>query len=182
MRIISGKLRGRKLVRPPEDITRPTTDRAREALFSVITSRLKSFDNMQVLDAFSGSGAFGLEALSRGAHHVLFAEKHPLVRRVLLENISALECQKVSTVINDALRIPSVQKPFNLIFMDPPYGIKLEYTLMPILIERGYIDESTLIIVETESNAIPVDLFSLTKVDEKTYGNCSLSFWCYAEM
>lgn len=179
MRIISGKLRGRKLLRPSEDITRPTTDRVREALFSVIMSRLKSFDGLHVLDAFSGSGAFGLEAFSRGAQYILFAEKHPTARRVLLENISTLGCQDASNVITDVLRIPAAPNPFDLIFMDPPYGEKLEYALVPILIERGYINESTLIILETQSAAIPVAFPLLANVDKKTYGNCSLSFWRY---
>ncbi|MAC11937.1 MAG: 16S rRNA (guanine(966)-N(2))-methyltransferase RsmD, partial [Sphingorhabdus sp.] len=90
MRIISGQYRGRKLAAPKGDATRPTADRTREALFSMLTSRLGSFDDLAVLDLFSGSGALGLEALSRGAASCLFVEQDRAALDALKANIAAL--------------------------------------------------------------------------------------------
>ena len=179
MRIIAGKWRGRLLAQPPQNITRPTTDRVREALFSMLLSRVGSFEGMYVLDVFAGSGALGLEALSRGAAHVTFAEKNLAVRRVLKQNIESFDCLDCVAVAHDALSITHTNRAFDLIFMDPPYGVGLEYELVPILIERGYINTSTLIVLETQSAAIPSDFSGLTCSNSRSYGNCALSIWQY---
>lgn len=177
MRIIAGDWRGRKLLRPSEAITRPTTDRVREALFSIITSQIKSFQNTYILDAFAGSGAFGLEALSRGAECILFAEKSPSARHILMQNIDSLQCSQKCTIIHDIFKIPTTQKAFTVIFMDPPYGEQLEFKAIPLLVEHGYINDSTLIIIETHSDAIPETLSPLNQLMSKKYGKCALSFW-----
>lgn len=124
MRIVAGKWRGQTLAQPPESITRPTTDRVREALFSAIESRI-DFVGVRVLDAFAGSGALGLEALSRGAAHATFCEVNGKVLPVLKRNVAGLAgAQAASTVLRvDVLKHPPAgPAPFGLVFLDPPYA------------------------------------------------------------
>ena len=125
MRIVAGKWRGQGLAQPPESITRPTTDRVREALFSAIDSRVE-WDGLRVLDAFAGSGALGLEALSRGAEHVTFCEMSGKVLPVLKRNVASLEGAATgSTVVRADVfkRLPTPMKPFDLVLLDPPYAV-----------------------------------------------------------
>jgi 16S rRNA (guanine966-N2)-methyltransferase len=177
MRIIAGKWKGRKLIRPPEKITRPTTDRVREALFSSLTSRIASFADKYVFDAFAGSGALGLEALSRGAEHVLFAEKNASVRHVLQQNIVSLNCLDSVDLISDVFMLGQVKRCYDLIFLDPPYGLCLEIDLIPLLLKYGYVNNSTLIVLETQTEAIPDQIYMLNCIEAKRYGNCALSYW-----
>lgn len=122
MRIIAGQWRGRKLVAPKGDTTRPTADRTRERLFSMLTSRLGDFADLQVLDLFSGSGALGLEALSRGAARCTFVEQDREALAALEKNISTLDAGDRSDVrIGSVLALGPARQPFDLILMDPPY-------------------------------------------------------------
>ena len=125
MRIVAGKWRGQALRQPPESITRPTTDRVREALFSAIESRA-DLPGCRVLDAFAGSGALGLEALSRGAEHVTFCEMSGKVLPVLKGNVAALGAGACSTVVrSDVLKRPPVTGgPYDLVLLDPPYALQ----------------------------------------------------------
>jgi 16S rRNA (guanine966-N2)-methyltransferase len=119
MRIIAGKWRGRPLAAPAGTATRPTADRLRETLFSMLTSRLGSFEDLRVADLFAGSGALGLEALSRGASSATFVEKDPAAVRALKTNAEKLGVA-VEVIIGSALALPRTQ-PFDVIFADPPY-------------------------------------------------------------
>lgn len=124
MRIVAGKWRGRPLALPPESITRPTTDRVREALFSALESRI-DFAGIRVLDAFAGSGGLGLEALSRGAGHVVFCEVNGKVLPVLKRNVAGLDgARAASTVLRcDSLKRPPADAgPYDLVLLDPPYA------------------------------------------------------------
>lgn len=122
MRIIAGQWRGRKLVAPKGDTTRPTADRTRERLFSMLTSRLGDFADLQVLDLFSGSGALGLEALSRGAARCTFVEQDREALAALEKNISTLDAGDRSDVrIGSVLALGPARQPFDLILLDPPY-------------------------------------------------------------
>ena len=179
MRIISGKWRGKQLVQPPQNVTRPTTDRVREALFSILLSRIGSFDGVRVLDAFAGSGALGLESLSRGASHVVFAEKDVKVRRILLQNISAFSKACSIAVVSDVFELPPAEHPCHLIFLDPPYGAGLEFEIVPILMTRGYINELTIVVLETRSVDVPTEFAPLALMDSRCYGSCALTFWQY---
>ncbi|MDO4532914.1 MAG: 16S rRNA (guanine(966)-N(2))-methyltransferase RsmD [Coriobacteriia bacterium] len=125
MRIVAGAWRGQPLKQPPESITRPTTDRVREALFSAIESRV-DIEGLRVLDAFAGSGALGLEALSRGAAHATFCEVNGKVLPVLKANVAALRgAQARATVLRaDVLKRPPIASaPFDLVLLDPPYAV-----------------------------------------------------------
>ncbi|MGL6043347.1 MAG: 16S rRNA (guanine(966)-N(2))-methyltransferase RsmD [Sandaracinobacteroides sp.] len=120
MRIIAGTWRSRPLDSPPGDGTRPTSDRARETLFSMLVSRLGSFEGMTVLDLFAGSGALALEALSRGAAKASLVENDPAARKAIEANIKRLGAE-ARLIGHDACHLPPTIAPVDLIFLDPPY-------------------------------------------------------------
>ena len=121
MRIVSGEWRGRKLVAPAGRSTRPTADRTRETLFSMLASRLGSFEDFRVADLYAGSGALGLEALSRGAAHATFVETDHAALKAIDANIMALgAAARVSMRAISADNLPK-SHPFDLVFADPPY-------------------------------------------------------------
>ena len=122
MRIIAGDWRGRLIEAPPGAGTRPTADRVRETLFSMLASRLGSFQDLRVADLFGGSGALGLEALSRGAASVTFVEINPKAAEVIRRNVRKLGAEeRVELLSASALTLPK-SEPFDLIFADPPYA------------------------------------------------------------
>ncbi len=177
MRIIAGKWGGRQLEMPPQNITRPTTDRVREALFSMLISRIGSFDGLYVYDAFAGSGALGLESLSRGAKHVTFAEKDQSARRILQNNVAKLKCEGQVSIEIDAFKISKAEQPFDLVFMDPPYGKGLESELGSSLAQKNLISKETLIVIESQADAALLTIEKANCLDFRTYGNCALSFF-----
>ena len=154
MRIISGKFKGRRLIRPDDKITRPTMDRTREAIFNILQHCPSfSFQGSVVLDVFAGSGAYGLESLSRGASHVYFIEKHPIVFKVLEENCRSLNClDVVDTLRIDALKTGKSSRGMDLIFIDPPYHQNLIAPCLHHLDAMGWIKPTTLIVVETDKD------------------------------
>jgi 16S rRNA (guanine966-N2)-methyltransferase len=122
MRIIAGEWRGRAIDAPPGQSTRPTADRVRETLFSMLTSRLGSFEDLRVADLFAGSGALGLEALSRGAAQATFVESDREALDTIRKNAARLDAgDKVRVIGSSALALPR-SGPFDLIFADPPYA------------------------------------------------------------
>lgn len=126
MRIIAGDWRGRRIEAPAGETTRPTSDRAREGLFSMLASRLGSFEGLQVADLFAGTGALGLEALSRGAKFCTFVEKDRKALDILKANIARLGAQARSEVRAQAVEhAPGPPGPCDLILIDPPYGAGL---------------------------------------------------------
>jgi 16S rRNA (guanine966-N2)-methyltransferase len=120
MRIIAGQWRGRPLESPPGSATRPTADRVRETLFSMLASRLGSLEDLRVADLFAGSGALGLEALSRGAASATFVESDTKAVAVIKRNAEKLGAS-VQVLGGSALALPR-SEPFDLIFADPPYA------------------------------------------------------------
>ena len=121
MRIVAGEWRGRKLVTPAGKQTRPTADRTRETLFSMLASRLGSFEDFRVADLYAGSGALGLEALSRGAAHATFVETDREAIKAIEANVTAFDAaSRVAIRSTSADKLPK-SHPFDLIFADPPY-------------------------------------------------------------
>lgn len=120
MRIIAGRWRGRPIEAPPRQATRPTADRVRETLFSMLASRLGSFEDLRVADLFAGSGALGLEALSRGAASATFVESDARAAAIIRANIAKLGGTG-QVIAGSALILPRAE-PFDLIFADPPYA------------------------------------------------------------
>lgn len=121
MRIIAGEWRGRKLVAPAGERTRPTADRTRETLFSMLASRLGHFDELRVADLYAGSGALGLEALSRGAGHSTFVETDRAALLAIESNVAAFGAASRAAIRNMSADNLPKSHPFDLIFADPPY-------------------------------------------------------------
>jgi len=171
MRIIAGKYKGRRLTPPKDEISRPTADRAREALFSILSSRGAIADGIRVLDCFAGTGALGLEALSRGAAHATFIEHHPDAVAVIKANIRALGVEANALVVKgDAVRPPKPDAPCHLAFLDPPYGKGLAVPCLIALTQSGWLARHATVAVElaaSESIDVPAG-FDLE--DERRYG------------
>lgn len=150
MRIIAGKWRSRPIVAPKGDATRPTADRTRETLFSMLISRLGSFEELAVLDLFAGSGALGLEALSRGAAHCTFVEADRAALTALEKNIEKLGAQNICDVrAASVLSLGKAIKSYDLILMDAPYGTAAGSVALDKLARLGWTAPSTWISIET---------------------------------
>jgi 16S rRNA (guanine966-N2)-methyltransferase len=150
LRIVSGQWRGRKLTAPEGETTRPTADRTRETLFSMLVSRLGSLEGLAVADLFAGSGALGLEALSRGAATCLFAEQDAAAIRALRRNIAALRAQSQCDVrAASVMTLGPAKAPLDLVMMDPPYGTNAGAVALDKLNRLGWIAPGTWISIET---------------------------------
>ena len=151
MRIIAGEWRGRPLRAPAGQGTRPTADRTRETLFSMLVSRLGSFDGLRVADLYAGSGALGLEALSRGAAHATFVEKDPQAVAVLRANVAALKAEdRAEICILSATTLPLAQ-PFDLVLADPPYTDGSGTSVVAEVSRAGWLAPGGWLAVETEA-------------------------------
>lgn len=173
MRIVAGQWRGRKIVTPSGETTRPTTDRVREALFSMLASRLGSFEDLRVADLFAGSGALGLEALSRGAAHCTFVEQDPAAIEALQTNIAVLgtfaDIQRVS-----ADRLNTAQVPFDLVVMDPPYGMGWADKILSDLLKQNWLTSGSWVSIETEKSA-PIEVPGLSIETVRTFGKAQIT-------
>ena len=147
MRIIAGKWRGRPLEAPPGLATRPTADRTRETLFSMLASRLGSFQDLRVADLFAGSGALGLEALSRGAAAATFVESDAKAAAAIRRNAEKLGAS-VEVVAGSALSLPR-SEPFDLIFADPPYASGSGSAVIEAVARTGWLAPGGWMSVET---------------------------------
>jgi 16S rRNA (guanine966-N2)-methyltransferase len=144
------------LVAPQGDTTRPTADRTRETLFSMLVSRLGSFDGLAVADLFAGSGALGLEALSRGAASCLFVEQDAAAIRALRANIANLRATAQCDVrASSVLALGPAKAPLDLILLDPPYGTGAGVVALERLNRLGWIGEATWISLETAFDEEP---------------------------
>ena len=154
MRIVAGELRGRSIAAPDGSDTRPTTDRVREALFSSLYSLRGGFEDAVVLDAFAGSGALGIEALSRGAARALLCDTSEAAVRAIRKNLAGcgLGPDRASVVRRDAMAQPptSAQGTFDLVFLDPPYAYEPERVTGMLLAMRasGSLADGAIIVYE----------------------------------
>jgi 16S rRNA (guanine966-N2)-methyltransferase len=152
-RVIAGAAGGRRLAVPPGTGTRPTSDRAREGLFSSWESQLGTLDGIRVADLYAGSGAVGLEALSRGAAHALLVEADARAARVVRENVRALGLPGAEVRTGRAEQIvtgPAPQSPYDVVFLDPPYAVT-DDDLREILLTlrlQGWLADDALVTVE----------------------------------
>lgn len=153
MRVIAGDWRGRKLVAPAGDATRPTADRTRETLFSMLTSRLGSFEGLAVGDLFAGSGALGLEALSRGAATALFVEQDAKALDAIRANVHTLDAGTRATVrAGSVMALGVARAPLDLVLIDPPYRTGAGVVAIDKLSRLGWIGPATWISLETAFN------------------------------
>ncbi|MFO0995696.1 MAG: 16S rRNA (guanine(966)-N(2))-methyltransferase RsmD [Alphaproteobacteria bacterium] len=177
MRIVAGRHRGRRLHALTGDRIRPTSDRARESLFNVLAHNplgpgsRSTFEGARVLDAFAGTGALGLEALSRGAAFATFMERERAALAVLEENIRALgEGARARVLRADALAPPPAPEPASLAFLDPPYGRGLaEPALAALAKARWFADEALVIIELSKADALAPPPGFRT-LEERSYG------------
>ena len=188
MRIVSGLLKGRKLISPEGTETRPTSDRARQAIFNILEHAPWAFnadgknilDQALVLDAFAGTGALGIEALSRGAQDIVFFEKNPAALSACRDNIAQLKITELTHIIRtDATKIkarPEHVQPRNLIFLDPPYNKNLIIPCVQGLHDHAWLAASCLYVIETSSKTpenLPAELKTL---DRRDYGAAAVFF------
>ena len=146
MRIVSGSFKGKKLFTPSDDRIRPTADRTREAIFNILFSRMqKSFSECSVLDVFSGSGALGLEALSRGAIKTVFVDMNLSLTK---KNVISLGVKNVGFIERDDCKLPVCSETFDLVFMDAPYNKGLTELSLNCLLNKGYLSVDTVLVVE----------------------------------
>lgn len=148
MRIIAGAFRSRALVAPAGAATRPTADRVRETLFSMLMSRLGSFEGLVVLDLFAGAGALALEALSRGAAHAYLVEQDRAALRAIAANIAALGAS-AEVCAGDATRLPPAPRACDLLFLDPPYGAGLVAPALVSAEAGGWVAAAAWVAAET---------------------------------
>ena len=150
MRIVAGEWRGRRLVALSGGSTRPTADRTREALFSMLTSRMGSFENLLVADLYAGSGAAGLEALSRGASKCLFVEQDTDALRAIRANVTTLAAADRAEIRRgDVLALAGGGRVPDLILIDPPYGTGAAQVTLAHLLAIGWVGAATWLAVET---------------------------------
>lgn len=152
MRIIAGDWRGRPLQAPAGQGTRPTSDRTRETLFSMLVSRLGSFEGLRVADLYAGSGALGLEALSRGAAHALFIEKDPSALAAIRANLEALSAAERAVVLPSSATKLAPAQPFDLVFADPPYAPGSGTAVVAAVREAGWLAPAGWLAIETEAS------------------------------
>jgi 16S rRNA (guanine966-N2)-methyltransferase len=161
MRIVGGRFRGRALAAPQSQDIRPTTDRAREALFNILINQIgHDWADLRVLDMFAGTGALGLEALSRGASHALFVETSVEGRGLIRDNIETF----------------GTMEPFTLAFADPPYGLGLGTAACASAATGGWLTDGALCVLEEAASSV----FNLPQgfalEDERRYGDTCLRF------
>lgn len=180
MRIVAGKLRGRSLATVGKgDVgahLRPTTDRTRESLFNILTGGKfdLEIDGARVLDLFAGTGALGLEALSRGAVNAVFIDSGRPAQKLIRQNIAMLGVKERARVLGcDATRLPDADEEADLIFLDPPYGKALAEPALLGALQRGWIGPESLIVVE-ENASLTLD--GLTVLDARKMGDTWLTF------
>jgi 16S rRNA (guanine966-N2)-methyltransferase len=180
MRIVAGKFRGKALLSPRDDSIRPTADRVREAVFNILASRLgPNFDGLRVLDLFAGTGALGLEALSRGARSVVFVDDGVEARGLIRDHIEVFGAAGVTKLLRrDATNLgpAGTMGPCDLIFLDPPYGRGLgERALLSAVAGNWFARDATIVL--EEASAVPLDLPpGFTLEDRREYGAAAIHF------
>ncbi len=182
MRIVGGKFRGRSIAAPASRDTRPTSDRAREAMFNILAHAPWSpgIEGARVLDLFAGSGALGFEAISRGAAFALFVETDAAARGALRDTIEALGLFGVTRIhrrdATDLGQKPAgLGEPFDLVFLDPPYNKGLGETALAKLRAGGWINAEALIVFECAADESP-PIPGYAELDQRQYGAAKVLF------
>lgn len=174
MRIVGGSLGGRVLRAPSGSATRPTSEKVREAIFNI----LPDVADADVLDLFAGSGALGIEALSRGARHATFVEQAKPALGVLRANLAALGLEDRATIVTGDAVAAAKRAPdrlWRLVLVDPPYRSDLAVRAVTAL--AGLAPDGAVVIEHDRRNAPPDALGSLLRTDERRYGDTCVSFY-----
>ena len=176
MRIIAGAWRGRPIVAPTGEATRPTADRTRETLFSMLVSRLGSFEDLRVADLYAGSGALGLEALSRGAGHVTFVERDAAAVKAIRVNLERLDGTDRADVRATSALSLSPAAPFDVVLVDPPYGEDAVRVLAAV-VKAGWLAEGAWLSIETKRKAAVAPPEGWTLDSERDTGPARLTLF-----
>ncbi|CAL1692115.1 Ribosomal RNA small subunit methyltransferase D [Brevundimonas subvibrioides] len=183
MRIVSGKLKGRAIVAPEGQGTRPTSDRARQAVFNVLehAAWAEPLQGMRVMDLFAGSGALGFEAMSRGAAFCLFVETDELARGVIRENADAYGLLGTTRVhrrsaVDLGVRPGSDGEAFDLAFLDPPYGKGLGEQSLQRLLDGRWLKPEALVVFERGSDEPEIETPGYQRLDARDYGAARVLF------
>ena len=175
LRIIAGKYRSRILEQPPLSITRPTIDRAREALFNIIQNNI---ENSVVLDCFAGSGAFCFEAVSRGATKAIAIEKNPIAFAIIQKNLEKLNINNMEVKNMDSLNYLEHAKniQFDFIYLDPPYKLDILKQCLDLIAKNQLLKKYGKIIIETNIGTTIDTPNELIIIDERIYGKTKFIF------
>lgn len=177
MRIVAGRHRGRSLRAPPGRETRPTSDRAREALFGILAHGEPALRGCRFLDLFAGTGAVALEALSRGAARAVLIERSRPALAAIRANIAALgEEPRADVLALDATRLGPAPAPFDIAFLDPPYAAGLLEPALLGLVEGGWLASGARVVAEVGAGEHPTPPPPLRLEDERRYGSARLLF------
>ncbi len=188
MRIVGGRFKGRQLQAPGGRDLRPTSDRTRESIFNVIAHGLNDWDGSlqeaSVVDVFAGTGALGLEALSRGAAHATFIDNAGASLAALKKNAANLGAWRDATLLKlDAVRLPppplAAKAPCDIAFLDAPYDQELTTPALNGLARQGWIGDGSLCVVEVAADEQFVTGPGFTQMDERTYGAAKVVFLQY---
>jgi len=185
MRIVAGRNRGRRLLAPPGETVRPTSDRAREALFNILSHGNIAADGIPfaektVLDAFAGTGALGLEALSRGAAEAVFIEQDREALAILRKNVEVLgEGARARVIPGDATRPPRATSACAVVFLDPPYRSGFAGPALAALADAGWLAPKALAVVELAAREHFAPPAGVTLLEERVYGAARLVFLRY---
>jgi 16S rRNA (guanine966-N2)-methyltransferase len=176
MRIVGGKFRGREILGPTTGDTRPTSDRVRESIFNILAHGIADFtlEDARVMDVFAGTGALGLEALSRGAKFCLFVEESAEARGIIRKNTDACSVMGQCKIWRrDATDLgPSApQSLFTLVFADPPYNRGLGEKALVSLAQGGWLAAGAIVVLEEHLKVVVAEVEGLTLIDERAYGD-----------
>ena len=179
MRIVGGSLGGRVLRAPAGAATRPTSEKVREAIFGILAHQHGPIDDQQVLDLFAGSGALGIEALSRGAAHATFVDFGKLPLQVIRGNLRDLGLDERATVLGgDAVAAAARPGPvWDVVFVDPPYASDLAERAVTAIPAGNLSPNATIVIEHDRRHAPPGSFGSLVRTDERRYGDTLVSFY-----
>lgn len=179
MRVIAGKYRGKKLLPPEGKDVRPTTDRIKETVFNILCNRYSVGE--RVLDLFCGSGALGIEALSRGARYAVFVDRSPLSVRLTHENLKGIQEKHAVYTADYRVALEKLGEPFDLILLDPPYADGLEGTAVEIITQKKLLKRDGVIFIEHSAQNSLINLPSSYIIDTRRCGNTGITFLTQAE-
>jgi 16S rRNA (guanine966-N2)-methyltransferase len=183
LRIIAGSFRGRSISAPKSAATRPTADRTREAIFNLLAHRGDfTFEGARVVDLFAGSGAFGFEAMSRGAAFCLFVESDAAARGAIRDNIEALGLfgatrlhRRSATALGE--KPAGLGEPFTLAFLDPPYRKEFAPQALSALRAGAWLAKGALIVIEQAKDEPPAASDGYVEIDRRVYGDTQVGFY-----
>ncbi len=180
LRIIAGSWRGRAIEVSPGNLVRPTAERVREALFNrlahAFTGEGFRINGARVVDVFAGTGALGLEALSRGAAHAIFLDRNPAAIEMIKRNVATFKAEDRATVMNaNGAHLPRAAVACDLAFLDPPYGEGLVAPALRGLALQGWLKPGALVAVETDESEEAPEAAGFVLIDRRTYGRGAVS-------